>query len=398
VSQPSSSLAFPVVVRKPIGDLTSFRQPTFNLSTAWFAKAAGSLADVPTQLAQHVTADGEPDYMSIAAQLAPVRDTADISHAADVNKFVVTFAGRVKCASTGKLGEDSSDGSIAELQDLHVHFSPRTQKVIFDPEDHLRFWPREFDNMKAGLLGGHLGVAQVGGFTPTGETSTTTGGGFELIAFSPVPPQETGGVPAPVGPPMPPPPPPPPLEPWKCYQFVTKDYAWIARCKKSGKSDDECQKEDCETDAARKWTAGHNQPYLGCGTCYCCAPSSEPSPPPAPGPLPPSGDLPRLANVNYDPGVFVMLREVSGSGVSTSPPVYFYASNASTFELATDGAVTFYQALLAVQQKYDALLAPGMKVEVPASDQRQVDMATAAMLATMNNFVGNQPNYGNGAT
>ena len=39
-----------------------------------------------------------------------------------------------------------------------------------------------------------------------------------------------------------------------------------------------------------------------------------------------------------------------------------------------------------------SLLAPAMKVEVPVSDARQVDMATAALLATTNNFVGNQPN------
>jgi hypothetical protein len=50
------------------------------------------------------------------------------------------------------------------------------------------------------------------------------------------------------------------------------------------------------------------------------------------------------------------------------------------------------------QRKYDLLLEPAMTVEVPESDTRQVDMATAALLATTNNYVGNQPNYGNGAT
>ena len=141
----------------------------------------------------------------------------------------------------------------------------------------------------------------------------------------------------------------------------------------------------------RKWTRGHNQDHAGCGTCYCCAPSTGPAPGPA-------GDLPRLTHINYDPGVFVMLREVGGGGAPLSPPAYFYASNSSTFELVDSGSATFYQALLAVQQKYNALLAPAMKVEVPAFDQRQIDMATASLLATMNNFVGNQPNYGNGAT
>ena len=39
-----------------------------------------------------------------------------------------------------------------------------------------------------------------------------------------------------------------------------------------------------------------------------------------------------------------------------------------------------------------------MQVQLPDSDRRQVDMAHAALLATTNNFVGNQPNYGFGAT
>ena len=64
-----TSPSFPVVMRKPIGDLAGIVQPTYNLSADWFAKASASLADVPTQLARRYTADGEPDYKSIAAQL-----------------------------------------------------------------------------------------------------------------------------------------------------------------------------------------------------------------------------------------------------------------------------------------------------------------------------------------
>jgi hypothetical protein len=91
-----------------------------------------------------------------------------------------------------------------------------------------------------------------------------------------------------------------------------------------------------------------------------------------------------------------MLREVDVASAST--PRYFYASNTSTFELVNNGDATFYQALLAVQHKFGTMLAPAMQVEVPRSDQRQIDMAKASMLASLNNFVGNQPNYGNGAT
>ena len=54
--------------------------------------------------------------------------------------------------------------------------------------------------------------------------------------------------------------------------------------------------------------------------------------------------------------------------------------------------------MLAVQRKDAALLGAAMRVELPGADRRQADMAHAALLATANNFVGNQPNYGFGAT
>ena len=74
-------------------------------------------------------------------------------------------------------------------------------------------------------------------------------------------------------------------------------------------------------------------------------------------------------------------------------------TNASTTELPkATGAAAFYSALLAVQRKDAALLKPAMRVSLPESDRRQMDMANAALLATTNNFVGNQPNYGFGAT
>ena len=83
-----------------------------------------------------------------------------------------------------------------------------------------------------------MGVAQVGGFTAgTRGVVGGTSGGFELIAFSPVPPQEAGGKPAPVGPPQPPPPPPPSPEAWQCYRYSANDTVWIAACDKTGKAD-----------------------------------------------------------------------------------------------------------------------------------------------------------------
>ena len=377
-SSSAAPTSFPVIMRTPIGQLDKLSQPKYNLSADFYKTTSDSLPDYPVHLAAAYTKDGEPDYPSIAAQLPPQRDTAEISQAADVNKFVVTFAGRVKCASTSKIGESSSDGSIAELQNLQVHFSPANQKIVFDPQDYLKYWPTQFDNMKAGLIGRHLGVAHIGAFSPPNGSD---GGGFELIAFGPVPPNEHGGKPAPIPPTPPPAPSPaPPHDPWQCYNFDADDDQTIQQCIASGKSSMECQKQTCLANPARNWTGGNNKATPGCGTCYCCAPYTP-------------QHLPRLPNINYNPGVFVMLRDASSPS-----PRYFYASNTTTFELTHLGDAQFFQALLAVYRKFTSLLSPAMKVEVPASDQRQIDMATAALLSTTNNFVGNQPNYGNGAT
>ena len=73
------------------------------------------------------------------------------------------------------------------------------QNIIFDPANYVSFWPRIFDHSKTGLVGGHLGIANVGSFSPTtpsastssapdssASSSSSAGQGFELIAFSPI--------------------------------------------------------------------------------------------------------------------------------------------------------------------------------------------------------------------
>ena len=262
---------------------------------------------------------------------------------------------------------------------------------MFDPANYLAHWPHSFDNMKTGLVGGHLGVANVGAFS-------SQGGGFELVAFGPVPPHEPGGAAPPVPyspPPLPPPPPSPPSPkaPWRCVQFNATTLAWIAKC--GGRR---CDEAACTQLLHHNWTQSDpgNKNHTGCGTCWCCEPSSD-SLPPSPTPA-----LPRLPNINYNPGVFIMLRDQSnsiGPNATVNGSRYFYANNQTTRELVgATGAAQFYAALLAVYRKDRDLLAEGMQVVLPASDRRQSDMANTAMLATLNNFVGNQSNYGFGAT
>jgi hypothetical protein len=78
---------------------------------------------------------------------------------------------------------DCTQGGIVELQDQHAQ-PPDVQTVLFDPANHLSFWPRAFENSKAGLIGGFLNVANVGAF------SRSVAKGFELMAY--VPTRDTG--------------------------------------------------------------------------------------------------------------------------------------------------------------------------------------------------------------
>ena len=65
-----------------------------------------------------------------------------------------------------------------------------SQKVVFDPSQHLSYWPSgAFDNMKSGLIGGHLRIANVGAFSG----SAGGGRGFELVALADASFHTTGG-------------------------------------------------------------------------------------------------------------------------------------------------------------------------------------------------------------
>jgi hypothetical protein len=113
----------------------------------------------------------------------------------------------------------------------------------------------------------------------------------------------------------------------------------IHPARQAGGSSHGCQEQLCDHDPVRHWTWGANSNYTGCGTCWCCTPAGS------------APNLPRLPNINYDPGVFVMLREVNVT-TSSNTTRYFYASNSSTIELGggrAAGAAVFYAALLAVQ-------------------------------------------------
>lgn len=88
----------PIIIRKAVGELGGIKQPYFNFTAKdvdYFKKVANDPTDYAAKLAAASTADGELDYPSLAGTLAPQRDIASISNAADVVKFGVTHSGQV---------------------------------------------------------------------------------------------------------------------------------------------------------------------------------------------------------------------------------------------------------------------------------------------------------------
>ena len=74
-----------------------------------------------------------------------------------------------------------------------------------------------------------------------------------------------------------------------------------------------------------------------------------------------------------------------------------FASNQSAPEPIDAGI--FYENLLQTKLQKDRIFEEMMSVNLPGAEgQRQADMAAFGMLSALSNFVGNQSNYGNGAT
>lgn len=113
--------------------------------------------------------------------------------------------------------------------------------------------------------------------------------------------------------------------------------------------------------------------------------------------------LPRISGINYDPAVYVALREQSGSSWNAGDAVKFFAmTNTSATNKTAPQPITsteFYTSLLLREKEFSSLFSGAMTLSLPGSDgQRQIDMAAVGMLSSLNNYIGNQSNYGFGAT
>ena len=138
------------LLRKSVGELSGIAQPRYNFTGSdpqYFETALHSLTDHLSEVALASDgagagpADGELSYGALAQTLTPARDVTEISLASDVVKFLVSHSGRIKC---------SAGTNITESQNLSAPLAA-SQKVIFDPSQHLSYWPSEaFDDMKSG--------------------------------------------------------------------------------------------------------------------------------------------------------------------------------------------------------------------------------------------------------
>lgn len=375
---PSSTL------RKGVGDLASMQQPWFNFTGSdpeYFEKIENALVDYAAQQAATRTTDGQLTFSSIASTLAPQRDIVEIGNAADVVKFVVVHTGRVKCA-VRKNTATLTEGGITELQNQHSP-PPNAQTLVFDPAKHVSYWPERFQATKTTLVGGHLNIANVGSF------STSVSKGFELVAFVPEADMQ------PVG---------PATEAATCQYSAAIKNAYIADYTPGGRvtaptlpaaqaacdANIDCGGITLRYGAYELRAASYTQPSTVGEVSWLVLNSSKPA----------CHAMPRIDGVNYAPGVFIRLREqLSQTWGAADSISYFWVTNATAQSPMVVNASVFYGALSKHTANVRSLLAPTIDVTLPGAEgARQVDTAKFGLLSAMSNFIGNQPNYGNGGT
>ena len=272
--------------------------------------------------------------------------------------------------------------------------------MVFDPSKLLKSWPKKFENTKTGLVGGSLPIANIGAF------SSSSAHGFELVAFSPQPTEkpstssdlssaaiaESESACAWVGPfansyvaGVP---------PGGEGHFTTLEAAKAACAKNSGCGGvDKIRASKGGTYEMR--SASFVQPSTFKGEeGWLITNASKASCHPLP---------PRIAGINYAPEVYVSLREQS-SATEFGSTKYYKVSNATalanaSYSVLEVSAEEFYSHMQAHAKAQSAVLSEAMAVTLPfAEGARQADMANSGMLSSLNNFVGDQSNYGFGAT
>lgn len=377
-------LSSSVTMRKSVGALAGIRQPYYNFTAAdpdYWQKVSSGLTDYAATLAEAASADGELNYTGLANTIAPQRDIVSISNKQDVVKFAVTHAGRVKCAYRENTG-DLTEGGITELQNQHSP-APNPQTIVFDPANHLDFWPERFEDTKTGMLGGWLSVANVGSF------SRTQNKGFELIAFGPNKPPATQLASAP------------------CQYTGSINDTYLAGYP-AGSGSHAVYHTLAEAEAACDQVPGCNgitlrkgSYELRAGAVALPSPTGETSWLMTNASKADCRSLPRVPGVVYNPGVYVRLRAQNGPVWGAEDQIqYFYVDNSTRASSPrTVSAIEFYTALAGKAGAQRTRMSSGMSISLPGAEgQRQLDMSLAGMLGASNNYIGEQSNYGYGGT
>jgi len=442
-------------IRQPYFDLTS-NDP------AYFKKVADSQEDYPAQLASNLTVDGELDYPSLASTLAPTRDMVEISNAVDVVKFVVTHNGRVKCASyhdrqmNGITDFDDLHAVMPNSQT--IIFDPANHTTYWPNRFENSKTGLVGNHLRIANIGSFSPSVEMGfevvGFSPIWSPYMESAETADFITCEFVGPlpgayiagcsqdcHKFGSL----------------LEAKRscvdasdCNGVTLKNGNYELRSAKTSststhgetswilKNGDNCTSICAFSDVAKdSYVAGCSQgckaltnlsdAQNACANAVDCAgitlrangryelrhshftntsttgesswllvnsadchSITPPSPSPSPTPGPPR---PRRPDINYNPGILVRFREQSNKSFGSFS--YFYVSNDTRQEVP---AKEFYSKLIDYHDYYSKSMATGMAITLPNSDRRQVDMAKSVLLSAWGNYVGDQSNYGNGAT
>eukprot|EP00039_Didymoeca_costata_P008920 m.118671 g.118671 ORF g.118671 m.118671 type:complete len:968 (-) comp14284_c0_seq3:101-3004(-) len=368
-----------ILMRKSVGKLSGIDQPRFNLSDNYFTQVSSGLRDYAADTAMNLSKTGELDFEALAGTLAPQRDIASISNPEDVVKFGVTHSGRIKCGFRENTNVQNM-GGITELQNQH---SPLVNKqtVIFDPADYVSYWPAQYENSKTGLVGGFLNVANVGSY------SANVSKGFDLVAFSPTPQFYQSDTKE---------------ENSSCQYIGPFNNTYVAGYPGSGGGIFSTV-EDAEAACNMNFECGGvTKVRPSYGGHYEMRAASYVSPSTF-------GETswlmtnqskalcrhePRIGGLVYDPVVLVRLQEEVGA------PVYVLVSNSTIGKKAVNVTSTqFFKELLQQYLRKTSLMEDAMQVSLPgAAGSRQHDTVYAGIFGAAGNYIGNQSNYGYGAT
>jgi hypothetical protein len=165
-------------VRKGVGSPQKIRRPRYELEAAdplHFSKSSTQADDFIKQQMLASSPDSEPTFAAAASLLPPPRDYMMLGVVGAHTKFSVSNDGRIKCANYSIFTATERGNETAGSE---------PGRLLFDPRDHLSWWPAtNHSDCKTALLGRFSRAASVAawdvvaqrGFTLTAVPSSTRG-------------------------------------------------------------------------------------------------------------------------------------------------------------------------------------------------------------------------------